>query len=234
MEQWLEFARGPLFIAAFSLMVLGLGRLFFMELIQMAKNWLGMKDRDVPWYQNFKTFIGWIIPVRQITKSRPFMSVTSFLFHVGLIVVPIFLAEHIILWRSGIRFGWPALGNTVADFLTLMTIVACVLLLAIRIFHRETRILSGFTDYALLIILLIPFVSGYMAMHPQWLFTKIQTMMLIHILSGELVFVLIPFTKMAHVILFPFDRVSSDFYWRFPADGPDRVAKALHGEEVKA
>lgn len=234
MNQWLEFARGPLFIASFSLMALGLARLVGLELFEMTRSWLRMRDRNIPWKQNLKTAAEWMVPVRAIGRSRPLMSVASFLFHVGLIVTPIFLAEHILLWRRGLGFGWPGLGPALADFLTLMTIVAGLYLLAARGFHPATRALSKFSDYALLIILLVPFVSGYLAMHPHLLFTRIETMLLVHILSGELVFVLLPFTKMAHVVMFPFNRVSSDFYWRFPADGPDRVAEALHGKEVKA
>jgi len=234
MDHWLAFARGPLFIAAFTLMVLGLGRLVVLELFEMAKSWLRMKDRKIPWSQNLKTLAEWLAPVRLIPRIRPLMSMASFLFHVGLIIVPIFLAEHVLLWKAGVGLGWPGLGSVVADYLTLMTIMTGMILLGIRIFHRATRAISGFSDYALLIILLLPFISGYLAMHPQFLFTRMQTMLLIHILSGELVLVLIPFTKMAHVVLFPFDRLSSDFFWRFPADGPDRVAEALHGEEVKA
>ena len=33
--------------------------------------------------------------------------------------------------------------------------------------------------------------------------------MLIHVLSAELLFVVVPFTKLAHVVLFPFDRLSA-------------------------
>jgi len=234
MEQMLEFARGPLFIATFSLMMLGLGRLLVLELLEMARAWMGMRDKAIPWSQNMKIFAEWLVPVRLIPRIRPFFSVISFLFHIGLIVVPIFLAEHILLWERGLGFSWPSVGRGIADFLTLMTMVTCIVLLLIRTFHKPTRVLSGFWDYALLLILFVPFASGYVMVHPRWLFTDWTTMMLIHVLSAELVFVLMPFTKLSHVVLFPFERISSDFYWRFPAEGPDRVAAALHGEDVKA
>ena len=45
---------------------------------------------------------------------------------------------------------------------------------------------------------------------------------------------LMPFTKLSHAVLFPFERVSSDVYWRFPAGAGDRVAEALHGKEPAA
>ena len=55
--------------------------------------------------------------------------------------------------------------------------------------------------------------------------------MLVHTLSGNLMLLLMPFTKLAHAVLFPFERVSSEVFWRFPAGAGDRVADALHGKE---
>jgi nitrate reductase gamma subunit len=234
MQQMLEFARGPLFIATFTLMLLGLLRLVLFELLAMARAWTGMRDRNIPWSRNLKTFAEWMVPVRIIPRARPVMSAASFLFHVGLIIVPIFLADHVRLWQRGLGLGWPAIGHEVADFLTLLTMAACLVLLGIRTMSKPARALSGFWDYALLIIIFVPFATGYAMVHPQWLVTSYDSTVLIHVLSAELCFVLMPFTKLAHAVLFPFDRVSSDFFWRFPADGPDKVAAALHGENVKA
>ena len=234
MEQWLTFARGPLFIASFSLMVLGLFRLAFMQLWEMGKSWLRMEDHRLPWWKNLKELAAWSFPITQIPRVKPVIGVVSFFFHVALIVTPLLLAEHVMLWRRALGFGWPSLTRELADALTLIFMVAVLLLLGIRTFHRPSRAISRFWDYALLLLLLLPFVTGYIAMHPEFLIFRIKTMLLIHVLSGELVFVLIPFSKLSHVALFPFGRLSSDFYWRLPADGPDRVARALHGEEVKA
>jgi len=233
MEAWLSFAQGPLFIASFSLMLLGLLRLAFLQLWDMGSAWRRMEARRSPWAQNLKSLFAWAIPIVQLHRVKPVLGVTSFFFHLGLIVVPILLAEHVALWRSALGFGWPELSRLLADALTLTVIASGLILLGIRIFHRPSRAISHFWDYALLVLLLLPFLTGFIAMHPVLLLTRIQTMLLIHVLSGELVFVLIPFTKLSHVVLFPFGRLSSDFYWRFPADGADLVARALHGEEVQ-
>ena len=48
-------------------------------------------------------------PVRWFRGNRGLYSVVSTLFHVGLILVPIFLAGHIRLWQRGIGIGWAAL-----------------------------------------------------------------------------------------------------------------------------
>ena len=48
-ETWIEFGRGPLFRLAFSLMVLGLLRIFFLTLAGMAESYRRNMDRIVPW-----------------------------------------------------------------------------------------------------------------------------------------------------------------------------------------
>ena len=57
-------------------------------------------------------------------------------------------------------------------------------------------------------------------------------MMLIHLLSAELLFVLIPFTKLAHIVLFFFDRISG-LHWQLRPGAGDQVAEALYGEEAR-
>jgi hypothetical protein len=57
-------------------------------------------------------------------------------------------------------------------------------------------------------------------------------MMLIHVLSAELIFVLIPFTKIAHCVLIPFSQLVSDLGWRFPSTAGRDVARALGKESV--
>lgn len=233
MSTWLDFARGPLFIASFSLMVLGLGRVVFLQLWDMASLWPRMADRRLPWRRNLLELAAWMIPLRRLSRVKPGIGALSFVFHLGLVAVPVFLASHVALWRSALGFGGPELHRWAADLLTLTVIATGIALLGIRIFHRPARAVSRFSDYARLVLLLLPFITGFIAQHPALLFTRVKTMLLLHILSGELVLVLIPFSKLSHVLLFPFGRISSDFYWRLPADGPRRVAQALHGEEAR-
>jgi hypothetical protein len=56
--------------------------------------------------------------------------------------------------------------------------------------------------------------------------------MLTHLLSAELLFVLVPFTKLAHVVLFFFDRISA-VHWQLRPGAGDKIAEALYGEEVR-
>jgi hypothetical protein len=71
-----------------------------------------------------------------------------------------------------------------------------------------------------------------MAAHPSlnpfpWYWT-----MLMHMLSAELLFLLVPVTKLAHVVLYPFDRVSA-IHWQLRPGAGDRVAEALFGDKAR-
>ena len=231
MEAALQFARGPLFAACFSLMVLGLSRLILLRVHQYRRAWKRAAHDHFPFGRALRDMGKWLVPVTHIYRASPAIGVLSFLFHIGLILVPIFLAEHVLLWQRGVGFGWSALPPTLADGFTILTIVTGLGLLGFRIFKSAARFMSQAADYLLLASLLIPFVSGLLASHPTWNPFSYQFTMLVHVLAGDLVLALMPFTKLSHAVLFPFERMSSEVYWRFPAGAGDQVADALHGKE---
>ncbi len=236
MESLLEFARGPLFVATFLIMVLGLLRVVAMEILEIGRSNALTEVRGFPWSKNIREFISWVVPTKNFVRERPVMSALSFVFHLGILLVPLFFASHIFLWERGLGIAVPAwieMGVRVADALTLMTIATGLGLLAIRVFHAPTRFLSSFMDYFILGAVLVPFISGFLATHPSLHFTGYTAIMLVHVLSAELVFVLLPFSKLSHAVLFPFDRVSSDFYWRLSTEGARKVAHAMRGPEAK-
>jgi nitrate reductase gamma subunit len=231
MSETLEFVRGPLFVLTFSFMLLGLLRLVVLrswELIQVRQR---TPKRDIPWKIVLRRSAGWIVPVKHVLVSAPILKVASFVFHVGLIIVPVLLIDHVYLWSRGVGFGWPAIGGGLADVLTLVTIGTGLVLLLFRSIERTARNLSTSGDYALLLVLLVPFLSGFFASHPATSPLTYQTMLLIHVLSAELVFVLMPTTKLAHVVMFPFDRLSADIFWRLVPGAGARVAETLRGSK---
>jgi hypothetical protein len=87
-------------------------------------------------------------------------------------------------------------------------------------------------DYVLLIMVLLPFLFGYLAGHPNVNPFLWQTAMLLHILSAEALFIVIPFTKLAHIVLYIFDRLSA-LHWQLRPGAGDKVAESLFGKEAK-
>ena len=230
MQAWLDFAKGPLFIAAFLTMTLGLGRL-----VMLQSHALLVKRRRlrlVPWKRVAAETLSWAFPVRHMIPGTIVISSASFLFHFGAIIVPLFLADHARLLGGALGIQLPAINKNIADSLTLLTLGCVIVLVAYRVLIRRARELSRPSDYALLLLLLVVFLSGYMAGHPSVNPLPWQAMMLLHMLAADLLIFLAPFTKLSHMVLFPFDRLSA-VHWQLRPGAGARVAEALYGKEAR-
>jgi nitrate reductase gamma subunit len=147
-------------------------------------------------------------------------------------VVPLFFLDHILLWRQGLNISWPSIPGIVANILSLVTIITGFYLLGNRIFHQDTRSISKPIDFLLLILILCIFITGLIASKPVNPMPY-KTTMFIHIMCGNFLFILIPFTKLAHCLLFPFIRIASNIAWRFPARAGEEINKTLYDEEIR-
>lgn len=230
MELLLSFARGPLFAFAFLVMLLGLVRHILLQVNMLAAK--GKTLRRVIWRRVLADSISWVVPVRHLRRGMIILTFTSILFHIGAILVPLFLADHVLLWERFLGIDLPELGTNFMDLLTLVTITCTVVLLSYRLFITRSRALSGRGDYIILIMVLLPFASGYLASHPEFNPLPWSSMMLIHVLSAEALLLAVPFTKLAHIVLFPFDRLSQ-VHWQLRSGAGEKVAVALYGEEAK-
>ncbi|MGD8896671.1 MAG: hypothetical protein PVJ73_11605 [Acidobacteriota bacterium] len=230
MEHWLELARGPLFAFTFLVMGLGLARHVLLQVHGLVTR-KGPRLRQAPWRHIASSTLSWAVPVGHLDRSTLVMTTASFLFHIGAVVVPVFLAAHVALWSGFLGVSLPALGEGAADLLTALTIVCVLVLVAYRLMTPRARALTRASDYGVLGLVLVPFLSGFLAAHPTLNPLPWSWMMLLHILSAELLLLAIPFTKLAHVVLFPFDRLS-EVHWQLRPGAGDRVAAALYGEEA--
>lgn len=234
MESVLTFARGPLLYFAFAVFFLGLLRQVGLTLAELVRAYGRAGDQVIPFGRLFRQSLGWIIPVNALRGTRIPYTVASVVFHVGMLLVSLFLAGHVQLIKKGIGVAWPTLHPAAADILTLSTLAALSALLLLRLADRAARFLSGFQDWFLLVLCIVPLLSGYYVAHPAGNPLPYTLTYLIHLLSAELLLTLIPFTKLAHVFLFPFTRVSWELGWHFVPGAGERVRIALgkEGEPV--
>jgi nitrate reductase gamma subunit len=146
----------------------------------------------------------WLIPFfPKSTRLRPVYYGISYLFHILLFVIPLFLASHIVLINEAFQISWPALNDTVADWLTVGIIAALVFFAIRRQMVPEVKYLTGVMDYLLILVVLLPFVTGFLAYH-QWF--AYRWMAMAHILSGELMLIIIPFSRFSHMLTAPLTR----------------------------
>ncbi len=229
MGGWLHVARGPLFQAALAFMLLGLARQLALTLWEAGRAYRRAGDRTIPAGQVARATARWLVPLGRLRDRWPY-SLTTLLFHVGVILVPLFLAGHIALWERGTGLSWPALPNVVATALTLAVIATALAVVVLRGASRATRPLGRFQDYALPLIVGVAFASGFLVMHPAWNPFPADPTMLLHILTADLVLVLVPLTKLSHMILLPLTQLVSELAWHFPPDAGSRVAATLGKE----
>ncbi len=229
MDGWIEFARGPLFRIALTVCVLGLGYRIVTLVGQIAVAWHRAGDRRLPLGDIVAATAGWLVP-RRLWHKRPVYSSASVLFHVGVLVVPLFLAGHAALLPGILPVWWPVIPEAVADGVTLVSLAALLALVVGRLGSASSRAITRAGDVLVLVILFALVLFGWWAANPAFSPFAARTMLLLHVLVGDLVLVLVPITKIAHCVLYPFTRLVFQLGWHFPAETGRHVAQALNKE----
>ena len=227
---WLEIAKGPIFRFALVIMLLGLARLIFLAGWGMISALRRAGNRRLAYAQIFKETVIWLLPIHHLHRVRPIYSYASFVFHIGVILGLLFLQSHIDLLYTNVGLAWPALPRLVLDIFTLLSIITGTYLLLYRLYARSARTLSGPIDYLLLLLLLNIFISGYVAGQP-WNPIPYDGLMLFHTVNGIVLLLLMPFTKIAHCVLFPLIRLSSEIAWHLTPQGGSDVSRTLYDPE---
>ena len=127
--------------------------------------------------------------------------------------------------RTG--FAWPAIPQRPANDLALIVILAGLGLFGGRLLNAAARKLSRRQDFAWPLLLVVPFVTGYVCSNLAIRPTTYDALMLVHVYSADLIMLLIPFTKIAHCVLAPLSHVVTAVAWKFPAGAGDQVAATL-------
>jgi nitrate reductase gamma subunit len=232
MPTWLEIAKGPVFRFSLVVLVLGSARLILLSAWGMIAAVRRAGDRTVPYRKIVKETLSWLFPIHRLHRTRPVFSYASFVLHLGIIFAGPFLSNHIAILRANTGVAWPAIYRPVLDGLTLATIVAGAYLLLYRIYIPSSRCLSKTLDYALLLLILNIFISGYVAGR-AWNPVPYDTLMLFHTTNGVVLLLMIPFTKIAHCVLYPLIRLGSEIAWHLTPQGGSDVAKTLYGPQER-
>jgi nitrate reductase gamma subunit len=85
-------------------------------------------------------------------------------------------------------------------------------------------------DYTLPVVLAVPFLSGYLVANPAINPLPHNPVLLVHMLSAGLCFMIVPFSKLAHIALQPLARLPAELAWRFPDAYPEAVVRQIGKE----
>lgn len=197
-----EFVSGPLVWAAFIILILG-GAYRLYWLISYSK-----KDKVVHPYMTLKhglrSLLHFSVPFgARVMRLRPLFTIVSFLFHICLLVTPIFALGHTILWREAWGINLWSLPDWLATVMAAYVMLGVLFFALRRIAERPVRYVTSWKDYLLLVIVGAPFATGIMA-HYQVL--DYQVMIVLHIVTGALWLAVIPFSRVVHMLFYPFTR----------------------------
>jgi len=197
-----EFATGPLVWIAFILFVGG----SIYKLMSMLI--LAQKEKSVlpTWNAKFglRSVMHWVVPfASRNQRMHPVMTVVSFVFHLCLLITPLFVMGHAVLWKQSWGIRWFSLPAWAADIMTLVVIGGFFFFFVRRMVAPEVRNVNTWKDYVLLLIVVAPFITGFVA-HQQWL--PYSTIIIAHIVTGVLWLIAIPFTWLSHMLWFFFSR----------------------------
>ena len=198
----IQLVRGPLVWVAFAAFLGGL----LWQLVSRLR--LARKDKVVYAYWDakagFRSVLHWVVPGgSRNMRLRPFFTALSFSFHLCLLLTPLLAFGHAVLWQQSWGLSWWSLPGGVADAMTLWVIVAGAVFLLRRVASPEVRNVSSARDYLVLLLVVAPFVTGFLA-HHQWL--PYRAMITLHIVTGGAWLVAIPFTRLSHALWFLFTR----------------------------
>ena len=203
----LRIAEGPVFRFALALAVLVLARNALLSLSDIAAAYFAEHDRGVlrqklglraVWLA-FPTLIlhraGYLPGGGQFLYHTLF-SCVSLVFRLCAVLVPIFMVAHVHLWQRALGISWPTFPGTLADSLSYITIVTGLLLFLGRVYSSVLHRLEPAWAFFKPLILLLPIVTGVLAMHPKWYPLDYHVVLLLHVLSASLVIALLPFARL--------------------------------------
>jgi nitrate reductase gamma subunit len=205
----LSFARGPFFQVSLLVFIAGmvyrLVRVIFLGWIPDRVPSKGSKTTGVV-MSFLKGIIIWpFIPwVKNTFKKNPVIYLAGGLFHLGLFIVLIFGAAHMLAWKSLLGFGWVTLPLPIVDWMAAVAIAAMVVLFINRQTNPVLKLITGPAEWLNLLFVFLPMITGYIMTHH--LFFRYEVLFSLHMLAVDIMLLWIPFSRISHFMFYFFSR----------------------------
>jgi nitrate reductase gamma subunit len=203
----LDFARGPALQWSLYILVIGVAWRLIGVLMLRRKADLSEPRSTATVRGAFRTIWQRMWPRKEFQARTAYSQTIGYVFHIGLALVVFGFVPHILFIKDITGLSWPGLPSNVVYLIGVVTLAALILALVRRLTHPVLRLLSNFDDYFSWIVTTLPVLTGLLAV--AHLGARYETLLAIHILSVELLFVWFPFSKLMHAILFAFSRGST-------------------------
>ncbi len=208
MIEFYDFLTGPGVWVSLSVFIGGLiVRTVYLFGISLERDRVFYNHMDLKW--GLRSIFHWLLPFGSVSlRKQPLFAAAFFVFNVCLLAVPLFLLAHNTLLHEALGVALPSLPDSVSDILTIAFLASGLILLIRRLVKPEVRILTTAWDYFLLVLTCLPFITGFFAYHQVGPYS---TMLIAHLLCAEVLLMLIPFTKLAHIVFFFLSRAFIGF-----------------------
>jgi len=195
----LDFARGPALQWSLLILVCGVMWRITGALLIMARKDLSRPRRKTALRDGLATIATRSLPEHQFEKKIRFQHYTGYAWHIALFVSVLFFGPHILFFESVLGFGWPNLPNGIILVTSAIALAILLALVIRRTSHPVLRLISNADDYISIIVVIVPIVTGILAF--AHLGGRYETLLAIHLLSVEALFVWFPFGKLIHTAL---------------------------------
>ena len=148
-----------------------------------------------------------MIPRREFRRSSKFGALNGYAYHLGLAVIVFGYAPHIGFIQRLTGLAWPPLPGPVVYVATGITLMSLLLALTERLNDPVRCLLSGIDDYFSWFVVILPCATGMIVINQAYSpasppGSPLDPLPLaVHLLSVELLFLWLPFGKLAHAFL---------------------------------
>lgn len=236
----LDIAEGPLFRFALALALLGLARVLLLGASDAIAGYIKAGERADHRLFRRKVrlrLLWWAFPTVLLRRAGYIRTPGQFVYHAalscislvyrgGVILVPTFMVAHVYLWERALGLTWPWFGARLSDALSALTIVTGLVLFLGRIYSPVLRAIEPPWAFLKPLIVLTPFVTGMLAMHPTYCPFDYHVMLLLHVLSAALVLALLPVARLLSSLHVPLTRILPEAAWSALPEAEPAAANA--------
>jgi nitrate reductase gamma subunit len=137
------------------------------------------------------------IPRREMVSRTRLQLVAGYLFHLGLFVLLVFAAPHVLFIEAQTGFSWLPMPYWAFIVSAQLAFIGLMLLWFHRVMHPVTRLISDADDHIAAILTFIVMLTGCMA-----LIEEFDGLRLLHRFTVELWLVYFPFSRLMHAFMF--------------------------------
>jgi nitrate reductase gamma subunit len=195
----LEFARGPGLQWSLIILVVGIVWRLSGALLLGSRKDLSTARKASGVADGLGTIATRSLPAEAFEKRIRFQHVSGYAWHIALFITVLFFGPHILFFESILGFGWPNLPNGIVVFAGAVALGVLIALLIRRATHPVQKLLSNFDDYFSVIVTMLPLVTGFLAY--AHVGGRYETLLAIHLLSIEALFIWFPFGKLMHTAM---------------------------------